>query len=192
MTIPTASQLDFFHPAIQRWFAASFTAPTTAQLAAWPAITAGRNVLLLAPTGSGKTLAAFLCAIHRIMFPDTIAKPELRPSGIPANAASSRRDLSVAGTRVLYITPIKALGVDIRAQLPPHTDCRSSGCCFTRRVWIPRTADCDPQRRYDTGRPQPDQAAASGHSDYDSGVSLSHADIAKSGDSASRRDGYRR
>ena len=56
-----------FHPAVERWFAAHFAAPTAPQLAAWPLIKAGRNVLVAAPTGSGKTLAAFLAAIDDLV-----------------------------------------------------------------------------------------------------------------------------
>ena len=59
--------LDIFHPAVRAWFDQSFTAPTPAQNDAWPAIAAGRNVLIAAPTGSGKTLAAFLCAINGLI-----------------------------------------------------------------------------------------------------------------------------
>src|SRR5437867_8233874 len=53
-----------FHPAVARWFARTFAAPTPAQRAAWPVIAAQRHVLIAAPTGSGKTLAAFLAAIE--------------------------------------------------------------------------------------------------------------------------------
>ena len=58
---------DLFHPAVDAWFAKTFSAPTTAQLRAWPAIKAGRHVLVAAPTGSGKTLAAFLAAIDDLV-----------------------------------------------------------------------------------------------------------------------------
>src|SRR4029077_20930590 len=51
------------HPAVGAWFAKTFAGPTNAQSQAWPAIKAGRHVLVAAPTGSGKTLAAFLAAI---------------------------------------------------------------------------------------------------------------------------------
>src|ERR1700738_5379501 len=52
-----------FHPSVSAWFDRSFPAPTAPQAEAWPAIKAGRHVLIAAPTGSGKTLAAFLAAI---------------------------------------------------------------------------------------------------------------------------------
>ncbi len=85
-----------FHPTLTAWFAATFGEPTAAQLAAWPPIAAGKHTLLLAPTGSGKTLAAFLSAIDRLMF------------GEPPTEA---------GVRVLYISPLKALGVDVQRNL---------------------------------------------------------------------------
>ena len=89
--------LESFHPVVRRWFSESFEAPTRAQELAWPAIARGEHTLLLAPTGSGKTLAAFLAAIDRILFAGDIAKD----------------DTSAAGVRVLYISPLKALGVDV-------------------------------------------------------------------------------
>ena len=95
---PATSALDAFHPAVQRWFAESFAEPTAAQQGAWPAIASGNNTLLLAPTGSGKTLAAFLVAIDRLMFTP-------RPAG------------QTEGVRVLYISPLKALAVDVERNL---------------------------------------------------------------------------
>ena len=86
-----------FHPLLWSWFEQSFAAPTHAQSLAWPAIDRGENTLLLAPTGSGKTLAAFLIAINRIMF--------------------EPRQQTLAGVRVVYISPLKALGVDIERNL---------------------------------------------------------------------------
>ena len=56
-----------FHPAVAAWFDRNFAAPTAAQAEAWPAIQAGRHVLIAAPTGSGKTLAAFLAAIDGLV-----------------------------------------------------------------------------------------------------------------------------
>lgn len=90
-----------FSAPTREWFAESFPAPTQAQSGAWQSIAKGDNTLVIAPTGSGKTLAAFLWAI------DTLAgaNPELN---IAAGAAPARR-----GTRVLYISPLKALAVDV-------------------------------------------------------------------------------
>ena len=77
------------------WFTGTFSTPTPAQRQAWPVIAAGGNTLVIAPTGSGKTLAAFLSAI------DSLAERPDRPPG----------------TRVLYISPLKALAVDVERNL---------------------------------------------------------------------------
>ncbi|MDJ0976763.1 MAG: DEAD/DEAH box helicase, partial [Planctomycetota bacterium] len=92
-----APALDAFHEPVRRWFDAQFDAPTEAQVKSWPAIAAGRSTLLLAPTGSGKTLAAFLAAIDRLLF-----EPEAE---------------RVDGVRVLYVSPLKALSVDVERNL---------------------------------------------------------------------------
>src|SRR6185436_18320327 len=88
---------DLFHPAVAEWFASAFSSPTTPQLLGWPAIARGESTLMLAPTGSGKTLAAFLWCLNRLMFQ-------------PAPAPASR-------CRVLYISPLKALAVDVERNL---------------------------------------------------------------------------
>ncbi|MET4065021.1 ATP-dependent Lhr-like helicase [Frigoribacterium sp. PvP120] len=90
--------LEKFSPATREWFRGAFPAPTLAQVGAWEAISAGDDALVIAPTGSGKTLASFLWSI------DTLA------SG-PAPEAREHR------TRVLYISPLKALGVDVERNL---------------------------------------------------------------------------
>ena len=89
--------LTAFSPAARSWFASSFGEPTDAQRQGWPPIAEGRNTLLLAPTGSGKTLAAFLWAIDRMA-----AEPP------PEHEAR---------TRVLYISPLRALAVDVEKNL---------------------------------------------------------------------------
>ncbi len=86
-----------FHPAVRDWFAASFPAPTRAQAEGWPAIARGESTLILAPTGSGKTLAAFLWAVNRLMF-EQLPRPSER-------------------CRVLYVSPLKALAVDVEKNL---------------------------------------------------------------------------
>ena len=88
-----------FHPAVSAWFQRTFAAPTDAQVAAWPAIHAGRNTLVAAPTGSGKTLTAFLAAL------DDLVRQGLQAGGL-ANQ-----------TIVVYISPLKALSNDIRLNL---------------------------------------------------------------------------
>src|SRR5690606_17410330 len=95
---PSMSPPDF-HPAIARWFDAAFPGPTEAQVAAWPAIMAGRSTLVAAPTGSGKTLTAFLAAI------DALVRESQEQGGLPDE------------TRVLYVSPLKALSNDIALNL---------------------------------------------------------------------------
>jgi ATP-dependent Lhr-like helicase len=89
--------LDGFSPAVRAWFESTFETPTAAQAQGWPAIAGGRHSLILAPTGSGKTLAAFLWALDRLM---TDPPPP-----------TDRR------CRVLYISPLRALAVDIEKNL---------------------------------------------------------------------------
>ena len=91
--------LDLFHGAVADWFRGSFAAPTPPQAQGWPAIARGESTLILAPTGSGKTLTAFLWAINRMMFEAT-----------PAATARQR-------CRILYISPLKALAVDVERNL---------------------------------------------------------------------------
>ncbi len=113
--------LDRFSPATREWFAGAFAAPTAAQLGAWDAVSSGAHALVVAPTGSGKTLAAFLWAIDRLIA-DPSAPSEAvsqSPGGaVSAHGAQTPR-ASVAGprTRVLYISPLKALGVDVERNL---------------------------------------------------------------------------
>src|SRR4051812_31090414 len=93
-----ANPLSSFHPAVADWFAATFAAPTAAQIAAWGAIKAGHHVLLAAPTGSGKTLAAFLAAIDGL---------------VRQGEAGTLTD----ETQVVYVSPLKALSNDIQRNL---------------------------------------------------------------------------
>ena len=82
-----------FAPATRDWFTGTFAAPTAAQSQAWTAIADGEHTLVIAPTGSGKTLAAFLWAIDQA------------------------REVPTPGTRVLYISPLKALAIDVERNL---------------------------------------------------------------------------
>ncbi len=91
------SSLELFHPAVRDWFAGAFAAPTRPQQLGWPAIARGESTLILAPTGSGKTLTAFLWCLNRLMFEPV---PERN-----------------ARCRVLYISPLKALAVDVERNL---------------------------------------------------------------------------
>jgi ATP-dependent helicase Lhr and Lhr-like helicase len=92
--------LESFHPAVQAWFERRFTAgPTRPQAEGWREIAAGRHTLIAAPTGSGKTLAAFLVCIDRIY---------------RAHEAGAEAE---AGPQVVYVSPLKALAVDIHLNL---------------------------------------------------------------------------
>ena len=90
--------LNLFHPVVAAWFRGAFAAPSPAQREAWPAIKAGSHTLIAAPTGSGKTLAAFLCAIDEL---------------VREAAAGTLED----ETRVVYVSPLKALSNDIERNL---------------------------------------------------------------------------
>src|SRR5215470_15086058 len=90
--------LEIFHPAVARWFARSFPAPTEPQVQAWPEIKKHRHTLIAAPTGSGKTLAAFLSAID-----------DLVRLGVEGNLDDS--------THVIYVSPLKALSNDVQRNL---------------------------------------------------------------------------
>jgi ATP-dependent Lhr-like helicase len=94
----TSEALDRLSPATRAWFESAFPAPTPAQEGAWSAIAGGRHALVVAPTGSGKTLAAFLWALDRL-------------ASSPPPAEKLKR------CRVLYISPLKALAVDIEHNL---------------------------------------------------------------------------
>jgi ATP-dependent helicase Lhr and Lhr-like helicase len=92
------SVLDSFHPAVAAWFSRTFDAPTPAQAQAWPAIQSGRDVLVAAPTGSGKTFAAFLAAIDQLV-----------KEGLSGTLPDE--------TRIVYVSPLKALSNDIHRNL---------------------------------------------------------------------------
>ncbi|QWF20401.1 ATP-dependent helicase [Nocardioides sp. LMS-CY] len=90
--------LQRFSEPTRAWFGAAFAEPTPAQAGAWEAIGAGRHALVVAPTGSGKTLSAFLWGLDRLL---TAEPPEDKQHRC----------------RVLYISPLKALGVDVERNL---------------------------------------------------------------------------
>ena len=89
---------NMFHPVIETWLGRRFAAGTAAQIGAWPLIASGKDVLVTAPTGSGKTLAAFLAGLDRLLREAIDGTLEDR-------------------TRVLYVSPLKALSNDIRVNL---------------------------------------------------------------------------
>jgi ATP-dependent Lhr-like helicase len=121
--------LSSFSPAVRDWFENAFEAPTPAQAQAWPAIATGEHVLISAPTGSGKTLAAFLWALD-----DFIRNP-------PAEHR----------TRLVYVSPLKALSYDIERNL--RTPLRGLG--LDLRVAL-RTGDTPARERAAMLRAAPD------------------------------------
>ncbi|MFE9256860.1 ATP-dependent helicase [Streptomyces sp. NPDC006879] len=128
-----STALESFSPATRSWFTGAFRAPTAAQEGAWQAITEGSDVLVVAPTGSGKTLAAFLAAL------DALASS-------PPPAEAKKR------CRVLYVSPLKALAVDVERNLrSPLTGIRQESVRMGRpepeiRVGI-RSGDTPPAER---------------------------------------------
>jgi ATP-dependent helicase Lhr and Lhr-like helicase len=89
--------LALFHPITAKWFRAVFDGPTSPQVEGWPAIARGESTLILAPTGTGKTLTAFLWCIDKLMM---------------RTALEAER-----GCRVVYVSPLKALAVDVERNL---------------------------------------------------------------------------
>ena len=91
-----SNALALFHPCTQAWFTEAFANPTRVQSESWPFLRRGESSLMLAPTGSGKTLAAFLAALDGLLFGEKKSEP---------------------GVKVIYISPLKALGVDVDRNL---------------------------------------------------------------------------
>ena len=138
----TGSALDAFSPATRSWFTGAFSAPTAAQEGAWRAIGEGSDVLVVAPTGSGKTLAAFLAALDQL-------------TAVPPPAEARKR------CRVLYVSPLKALAVDVERNLrSPLTGIRQESA----RLGLPepevrvgiRSGDTPPAERRSMATRPPD------------------------------------
>ena len=153
--------LSAFTPRVRDWFSGAFEEPTPAQAQAWPAIATGEHVLISAPTGSGKTLAAFLWGLDRLAA-DPLPEGERR-------------------TRLVYVSPLKALSYDIERNL--RAPLRGIGADV--RVAV-RTGDT-PQKRA-----RGDAAQPARHPDHDAGVAVPDADLAGARDPARRRVGDRR
>ncbi|MFC2802015.1 MAG: DEAD/DEAH box helicase [Peptidiphaga sp.] len=135
MTVSDA--LGAFTPAVRDWFESAFAGPTPVQVEAWAAIDSGDNALVIAPTGSGKTLAAFMHAIDGLYRERDAAQAGgagRAPDGDDGRARGKRagkalsaagpdaagarlRDASAPPTRVLYVSPLKALGADVQRNL---------------------------------------------------------------------------
>ncbi|NED79735.1 DEAD/DEAH box helicase [Streptomyces sp. SID11233] len=138
----TGSALDSFSAATRSWFTGAFSAPTAAQEGAWRAIGEGSDVLVVAPTGSGKTLAAFLAALDQL-------------TAVPPPAEAKKR------CRVLYVSPLKALAVDVERNLrSPLTGIRQESV----RLGLPepevrvgiRSGDTPPSERRSMATRPPD------------------------------------
>ena len=123
--------LEQFTPTVRDWFAAAFEGPTEVQTLAWPAIATGEHVLISAPTGSGKTLAAFLWGLDRL--------------------SSTPRAAEGAGTRLVYVSPLKALAYDIDRNL--RAPLRGIGADLSVGV---RTGDTPQKERAAMRRSAPD------------------------------------
>jgi ATP-dependent Lhr-like helicase len=138
---PSRDPLNLFEPPVRRWFQSVFAGATEAQRAGWPAIVRGESTLILAPTGSGKTLAAFLASLNRLMF----------------NPAPPPRERC----RVLYVSPLKALAIDVernlRAPLVGISQAAlAMGVPFTQPVVWTRTGDTPANERARFQRHPPD------------------------------------
>jgi ATP-dependent helicase Lhr and Lhr-like helicase len=136
------SALTRFSPATRAWFEGAFAAPTPAQQGAWEAISSGRSTLVVAPTGSGKTLSAFLWSLDRLASSPPPEDPRHR-------------------CRVLYVSPLKALAVDVERNLrAPLTGIRQAA----QRLDLPvpditvgtRSGDTPAQERRLFARTPPD------------------------------------
>ena len=114
--------LDLFHPVTAEWFRAVFEGPTQPQREGWPAISRGDSTLILAPTGTGKTLTAFLWCLDRLMlqpraFTAPAPKPARRTRGKKPQEAAKQILPDGVGVRVVYLSPLKALAVDVERNL---------------------------------------------------------------------------
>ncbi len=140
--------MKIFSPATQRWFSQNFAGPTDAQAAGWPVIASGRNVLIIAPTGSGKTLAAFLWSIDRLMgsaqgsAQGSVQGSAQDPPRDPArDGLAGAGEEAQAGTRVLYISPLKALVYDIERNLrAPLAGISAAAAALGEQQRAPRVA----------------------------------------------------
>lgn len=146
--------MDLFSEATNAWFKHAFNAPTEAQRLAWPAIRSGENVLVVAPTGSGKTLCAFLSAIDRLMTKesDDLLRTSGGGDGTAESDCNAKKRKPVRGVRILYISPLKALGVDVAKNLQAPLagiagQCEAMGLPSPKVSVGMRSGDTTPQER---------------------------------------------
>jgi len=141
-----------FHPVTAEWFQAVFDGPTAPQRLGWPVIARGDSALILAPTGTGKTLTAFLWCLDRLMLHD-IRHPDdgVRISAKQGTGGSSAERQS-KGCRIVYISPLKALAVDVERNLRSPLAgianmARRKGVPFHEPLISVRTGDTPQQER---------------------------------------------
>lgn len=143
--------LDLFSAPTKAWFKHAFGGPTGVQQAAWPAIRSGGNVLVIAPTGSGKTLSAFLSAIDRLMG-ERAARSASETACDTREIPGSKRRKGAKGVTVLYVSPLKALAVDVAKNLQTPLDgiaaqCEAMGLHAPDIAVATRSGDTTPQER---------------------------------------------
>ena len=127
--------LQHFHPTVRRWFEERIGTPSAPQLEGWPRIREGGHTLIAAPTGTGKTLAAFLWAIDGLLREGPSLPDE---------------------TRVLYVSPLKALGNDVQKNLQgPLADLRAMDPALAALRVLVRTGDTPASERQSMGRRPP-------------------------------------
>jgi ATP-dependent helicase Lhr and Lhr-like helicase len=159
--MPETDPFACFHPVTAAWFRAVFDAPTAPQRMGWPVIARGENALILAPTGTGKTLTAFLWCLDRLMLAkdreqgtgvrgqeDRVQGSRIRVQKSRGQETNERR----TGTRIVYVSPLKALAVDVERNLrSPLTGmanmARRMGVAFHEPTIHVRTGDTPPRER---------------------------------------------
>src|SRR5580658_7566354 len=126
-TAGAADAFACFHPVTAAWFRAVFDAPTAPQRLGWPVIARGESTLILAPTGTGKTLAAFLWCLDRLMLHGLPVQesPAREGTGFSPYIEGLQNEGALApegpprkkGCRIVYVSPLKALAVDVERNL---------------------------------------------------------------------------
>jgi ATP-dependent Lhr-like helicase len=146
--------LACFHPVTAAWFRAVFAAPTAPQQMGWPAIARGDSTLILAPTGSGKTLTAFLWCLDQLMLGTKRQEQGTREQGLGTAQQTSfwSEGETPRGCRVIYISPLKALAVDVERNLRVPLagiaqTARRMGVDFRTPEISIRTGDTPPKER---------------------------------------------